>query len=263
MELTTFTTAQIYSIFAALSCAAVAGFIFYCIGLRTGKAAGYEQGHNVAKHYWRKIVGNVRADLGEARDLLDARTREMAALRQSIEQETADHAATLAKLREHMHFAENDRENVIRDLLADLQEESSKRLTSDDWLTLKLAAKQLGIAAHQVARSGTSKTNQAALAQAQINALAERVKAILDQPPRLCEYDYQGITDTDLIEWLDREATVDFDLETCTLRFASYPAGETGIEHVRDLLTKAKTDSDDIDQHGAEALRRAVQEDAA
>lgn len=263
MELTTFTTPQIYSIFAALSCAAVAGFIFYCIGLRTGKAAGYELGHNVAKNYWRKIVCNVRSTLGETRDLLDARTREMAALRQSIEQETADHAATLAKLREHMHFTENDRENVIRDLLAALQEESSKRLTSDDWLTLKLAAKQLGIAAHQVARSGTSKTNQAALAQAQINALAERVKAILDQPPRLCEYDYQGITDTDLIEWLDRTAVtgINPDEGLATITFNAY--GSELPEHLRDLLTKAKVDSDDIDRHGAEALRRAVQEAAA
>lgn len=263
MELTTFTTAQVYGIFAALSCAAFSGILFYCLGLRNGNAAGYELGRSTAKTYWINRISHIRSDLGEARDLLDARTREMAALRQSIEQETADHAATVAKLREHMHFTENDRENVIRDLLAALQEESTKRLTSDDWLTLKLAAKQLGIAAHQIARSGTSKTNQAALAQSQVNTLAERVKAILDQPPRLCEYDYQGITDTDLIEWLDREATVDFDLETCTLRFASYPAGEAGINHVRELLTKAKTDSDDIDQHGAEALRLAVQEDAA
>ncbi|WP_457978119.1 hypothetical protein L0Y47_21555 [Ectopseudomonas composti] len=263
MELITFTTAQIYSIFAALSCAAVAGFIFYCIGLRTGKAAGYEQGHNVAKNYWRKIVGNVRADLGEARDLLDARTREMAALRQSIELETADHAATLAKLREHMHFAENDRENVIRDLLAALNEETAKRLTSDDWLTLKLAAKQLGIAAHQVARSGTSKTNQPALAQAQINALAERVKAILDQPPRLCDYDYQGITDTDLIEWLDRTAVtgINPDEGLATITFNAY--GSELPEHLRDLLTKAKADSDERNQRTAETARLAVQEDAA
>lgn len=85
MELTTFTTAQIYSIFAALSCAAVAGFIFYCIGLRTGKAAGYELGRATAKSYWTKILGHIRADLGEARDLLDIRTRDTASLRESMQ----------------------------------------------------------------------------------------------------------------------------------------------------------------------------------
>ncbi|WP_417312226.1 hypothetical protein [Ectopseudomonas khazarica] len=263
MELTTFTTAQVYGIFAALSCAAFSGILFYCLGLRNGNAAGYELGRSTAKTYWINRISHIRSDLGEARDLLDARTREMAALRQSIAQETADHAATVAKLREHMHFAENDRENVIRDLLAALQEETSKRLTSDDWLTLKLAAKQLGIAAHQIARSGTSKTNQAALAQSQVNALAERTKAILDQPPRLCEYDYQGITDTDLIEWLDRTAVtgINPDEGQATITFNAY--GSELPEHLRDLLTKAKVDSDDIDQHGAEALRLAVQEDAA
>ena len=45
----------------------------------------------------------------------------------------------------HQLFAENDRENVIRNLLEELQHETANRLTTDDWLNLKLAAKQLGM----------------------------------------------------------------------------------------------------------------------
>lgn len=232
------TTPQIYGLFAMLTVAAVAGLIFYCIGLRTGQAAGFELGRATSSTYWKKIVGNVRAKLGEARDLLDARTREMATLRQCIEQETADHATAMAKLKQQMHFAENDRENVIRDLLEDLQHETANRLTNDDWLNLKLAAKQLGIAAHHHARTGSTKTNQAAQAQACIIAMAERVKAILDQPPRLCAMAEHSITDTDLIEWLNNNAAycdsaAGFILEVDMADAPEFP------EHLRDLLVAA------------------------
>lgn len=79
------TTPQIYGLFAMLTVAALAGFIFYCIGLRTGKAAGYEQGRTTGKHYWKKIVAGIRADLAEARDQLDIRTRDTASLRESMQ----------------------------------------------------------------------------------------------------------------------------------------------------------------------------------
>lgn len=235
MELT---TPQIYGFFAMLTAAAIAGLIFYCIGLRTGKGAGYELGHQTAKNYWKKIVCTARSQLGEARDLLDARTREMATLRQCIEQETADHAAAMARLKQQMHFAENDRENVIRDLLEELQHETANRLTTDDWLNLKLAAKQLGIAAHQHARSGSAKTNQAAQAQACISAMAERIKAILDQPKRTCQMCDHGITDTDIIEWLNTNGDYWAEIDNATLRF-DVNSPEEGFEHLRDVLTLA------------------------
>lgn len=233
------TTPQIYALFAMLTAAAIAGLIFYCIGLRTGKGAGYELGHQTAKTYWKKILAVHCTQLAEARDLLDARTREMATLRQCIEQETADHNAAMAKLKQQMHFAENDRENVIRDLLEELQHEQANRLTTDDWLNLKLAAKQLGIAANTFTRSGSNKTNQAAQAHAFITALAERVKTILDQPPRNAQMCEHGITDSDLIEWLNTNADTYLDLDTCMLRFtvrANKPIDELTA---RDLLTLA------------------------
>ncbi|WAC45606.1 hypothetical protein OU997_05385 [Pseudomonas sp. SL4(2022)] len=232
------TTPQIYGLFAMLTVAAIAGLIFYCIGLRTGKGAGYELGHQTAKNYWKKIVCNARSQLGEARDLLDARTREMATLRQCIEQETADHTAAVAKLKQQMHFAENDRENVIRDLTEELMRQYANRLTNDDWLNLKLAAKQLGIAANTFTRSGSNKTNQAAQAHAFITALAERVKTILDQPPctaQMCEH---GITDTDIIEWLNTNADCWAEIDNATLRF-DVNSPEEGFEHLRDVLTLA------------------------
>lgn len=235
------TTPQIYGLFAMLTVAAIAGLVFYCVGLRTGKGAGYELGHQTAKNYWKKIVANARAQLGEARDLLDARTREMATLRQCIEQETADHSAAMAKLKQQMHFAENERENVIRNLLEELQHETTNRLTTDDWLNLKLAAKQLGIAANTFTRSGSNKTNQAAQAHAFITALAERVKTILDQPPctaQMCEH---GITDSDLIEWLNTNAVHYIpDLSMVQIEMPTpQAAATTWPPHLRDMLVAA------------------------
>lgn len=229
------TTPQIYGLFAMLTVAAVAGLIFYCIGLRTGRAAGFELGRATSNAYWKKIVGDMRSNLGEARDLLDARTREMATLRQCIEQETADHATAMAKLKQQMHFAENDREGVIHDLTEELLRQYANRLTNEDWLNLKLAAKQLGIAANTFTRSGSNKTNQAAQAYACITALAERVKTILDQPPctaQMCEH---GITDSDIIEWLNNNAAycdsaVGFILEVDMADAPEFP------EHLRELL---------------------------
>ena len=92
MELTTFTTPQIYGIFAALSCAALAGFIFYCIGLRTGKAAGYEQGRETSANHWRKLLDSKRIKLEEATTNAGNRLRELLTLRENIKAEAEDHA---------------------------------------------------------------------------------------------------------------------------------------------------------------------------
>ena len=65
MELITFNTAQIYSIFAALSCAAVAGFIFYCIGLRAGRDAGEKQGKEQARAACEEVLQHRIAEAEE------------------------------------------------------------------------------------------------------------------------------------------------------------------------------------------------------
>lgn len=150
MELTTFTTAQIYSIFAALSCAAIAGLIFYCIGLRTGNAAGYELGRATAKDYWTKIVGHIRADLGEARDLLDIRTRDTASLRQAMQ-------------------------HIERDLLQRLA--AAAPLTEQDQAVLLAAADKLMLAGSTFAGLGSNEHARASNhLMAQVLDIADRIK---------------------------------------------------------------------------------------
>lgn len=191
MELT---PPQIYGFFAMLTASALAGLIFYCIGLRTGRSAGYELGRETAARHWRKLLKARTQSADELREHLDNRCRELLTARENLITEADSHRLQLAKLHAQMREQENDREGVIRDLLDELQHEIANRLTTDDWLNLKLAAKQLGIAAHQHARSGSAKTNQAEQAQACITALAARVKTFLDQPPRVAQMCEHGIT---------------------------------------------------------------------
>lgn len=236
MELTTFTTAQIYSIFAALSCAAVAGCIFYCIGLRTGKAAGYELGHNVAKNYWKKIVCNTRSTLGETRDLLDSLTREAMTLRNNIKAEAEDHA------------------KVERGLLNRLA--AAAPLSDEDHAVLVAASSKLELAAGTFAGLGSHDHARCSRhLQAQVLDMAERIKK--------AHANAQPHPDSELIEWLDLNAVtgINPDEGLATITFNAY--GSQLPEHLRTLLRMAKADSDDIDQHGAEALRRSVQEKAA
>ncbi len=235
MELT---TPQIYAIFAMLTTSALAALIFYCIGLRTGRGAGYELGRESATTHWRKLLDAKREANDELHERIAALRKRVNAEEAVTEKVIADCGGQIAALKREMHAAENDREGVIRDLTAALLDEYAKRLQQDDWLNLKLAAKQLGQAAQQFTRSGSTKTNQAAIAQASINALADRVKAIVDQPPRLCEHATDAITDTDLIEWLDREATYNGELEYGELRF-NVVLPVYGFEHARDVLTLA------------------------
>ncbi|MDF2076605.1 hypothetical protein P2Q70_18630 [Pseudomonas mendocina] len=172
MELTTFTTAQIYSIFAALSCAAVAGFIFYCIGLRTGKAAGYELGRATAKDYWTKIVGHIRADLGEARDLLDIRTRDTASLREAMQ-------------------------HIERDLLQRLA--AAAPLTEQDQAVLLAVADKLLLAGSTFAGIG---------APDHARASSHLMAQVLDMTDRLkiAQANTKPHPDSELIEWLNDHA---------------------------------------------------------
>ncbi|MDG9925465.1 MULTISPECIES: hypothetical protein [unclassified Pseudomonas] len=254
MELT---TQQIYALFAIALCVALLIGLTYCLALKTGRDAGHEQGRAAAEDYWQNLLQAKRDRLIDALRQLDTLTRELTTLRRNSTAESDEHENQLRQLREQMAFAENDRENVIRDLLAALQEETSKRLTTADWHTLQAAAKQLGTAAYQFTRSGSTKTNQAAVAQANINALAARVKAILDQPERTCSMADSPITDTDLIEWLHDEAHFFCDGEHGEFRFQLLGAVDSD-SHARDLLRKAMEDSDQLAHNHAESLRSAL-----
>ncbi|MEK8080733.1 hypothetical protein [Pseudomonas sp. XK-1] len=168
MELT---TPQIYALFAIAAAIAVLIGITYCAGLKTGRKSaddliGKLEKINAATS---NSLAKRTADLVETNRLLDSREAALTKLRQCLREEQADH------------------DTVANQLRATLQHEIANRLTHDDWLTLKLAAKQLGVTAHQFAKSGSSRINQAGLAQARINDMANRVKEALDEPLALCE----------------------------------------------------------------------------
>lgn len=219
MELT---TPQIYALFAIAAAIAVLIGISYCAGLRTGSRAADRLIHKLEKinGATSNSLAKRTADLIETNRKLDAREGALSKLRQCLREEQCDH------------------DNVTKQLREDLNHEVANRLTHDDWLMLKLAAKQLGIVSGQFTKSGSSKTNQAALAQSRINDIASRIKEALDELPRLRSAAEHGISDTDLIEWLDKEATFAGELEYGQLRF-SVVSPPAGFEHTRDVLTLA------------------------
>lgn len=169
------TTQQMYGLFAMLTIAAFAGLIFYCVGLRAGKAAGYEQGHQVAKTYWKKILSDVRATLGEHRDLLTMRDREINTLRLNIEAESADHA------------------KVERELLQKLA--SAIPLTDEDQDTLEQIAEELELASRFFAgiQSNNHASRSKQLALYALN-MAQRLKA--------AQANKQSHPDSELIDFL-------------------------------------------------------------
>jgi hypothetical protein len=234
MELT---TQQLYALFAMLSTSALAAFIFYCIGLRTGKAAGYEQGRETSANHWRKLLESKRIKLEEATTNAGNRLRELLTLRENIKAEAEDHA------------------KVERDLLNRLA--AAAPLSDEDHAVMLAVGAKLELAADTLA--GINAPDHARFSrhlQAQVLDIAERIKK--------AQANTQPHPDSELIDWLDENATVHFDLETAELRFQAFPTNWLPfVDDLRTLLRQAKADSDGIDQHGAEALRRAVQEDAA
>lgn len=237
MELTTFTTAQIYGIFAALSCAAFSGILFYCLGLRTGRDAGEKQGKEQARAACEEVLQHRIAEAEDLRSQLDARTREAMALRNNIKAEAEDHA------------------KIERGLLNRLA--AAAPLSDEDHAVLLAVVDKLELAADTFA--GLNAHDHARFSrhlQAQVLDMAERIKK--------SQANAQPHPDSELIDWLDENACVHFDLETAELRFQAFPTNWIPfVDDLRTLLRQAKADSEDIDQHGAEALRLAVQEDAA
>lgn len=189
MELTTL---QIYALFAILACLAVLVGITYCAGLRTGSRAADRLIRKLEKinGATSNSLAKRTADLIETNRKLDARETALSKLRQCLREEQCDH------------------DNVTKQLREDLNREIANRLTLDDWLMLKLAAKQLGIFSHQFTKSGSSKTNQAALAQSRIHDIASRVKEALDELPPLRVLTEPGISDSMLVEWLNNNAEI-------------------------------------------------------
>ncbi|MDP2447644.1 hypothetical protein [Pseudomonas sp.] len=207
------TTPQIYGLFAMLTVAAIAGLIFYCIGLRTGRQAST----NIiaALEQSKTNLGNTNAKLVagliEVNRTLDAREGALSKLRQSLIEEQRDHG------------------EVERGLLNRLA--AAYRLTTEDQAVLVAIAAKLSLAADTFAGLNAHDHAKASrLFQAQALDMADRIeKALANQQPH---------PDTEIIEWLNTNGDYWGEPDHGTLRF-DVNSPEEGFEHLRDVLTLA------------------------
>lgn len=222
------TTPQIYALFAMLTTAALAAFIFYCIGLRTGKAAGYEHGRTTAKEYWRGIVVSIRDDLHSARDLLDIRTRETASLREAMQ-------------------------HIERDLLQRL--DAAAPLTEQDQAVLLAIADKLMLASSTFAGIGAADHARASRdLMAQVIDMADRLKK--------AQANTQPHPDSELIDFLSTVANLKgpagegyIELPDMDHPHAGATMRET-IRHYRDELDRRANEF--VDDHDDEAQEQAA-----
>lgn len=227
MELT---NPQLYALFGAAIAVLILIGITYCAGLKTGHSSGWQEGRQAGTNYWRPLFQEKRDERLEALDLLDKRERELATLRRNIQAEADDHA------------------EVERGLLQRLA--AAAPFNDEDQATLQAIAAKLELAADTFAGIGVGDHARFArqLAQHALN-MAQRLHAAaantLPHP------------DSELIDWLEEEATVDFDLETASLRFLCPPGSELGVSSTRALLRQAKADSEQIERNHADSLAEA------
>ncbi|MDH0097491.1 hypothetical protein N7333_12995 [Pseudomonas sp. GD04158] len=224
MELT---TPQIYGIFAALSCAAIAGFIFYCIGLRAGRDAGEKQGRETAAKHCKAIVHPLREALAEHRDLLDARTREAMTLRANIKAEADDHG------------------KVERGLLNRLA--AAAPLSDEDHAVLLAVANKLELAAGTFAGLGShDHARFSRHLMAQVLDIADRIKK--------AQANTQPHPDSELIEWLNDNAVHYIpDMSLVQIEMPTLlTAADTWPPHLRQMLRAG------IAKQAAEAVENAA-----
>ena len=225
MELT---TPQIYGIFAALSCAAIAGFIFYCIGLRAGRDAGEKQAKEQARAACEELLQHRIAEAEDLRSQLDARTREAMTLRNNIKAEAEDHA------------------KVERGLLNRLA--AAAPLSDEDHAVMLAVGAKLELAAGTFAGLGSH--DHARFSRhlvAQVLDIADRIKK--------AQANAQPHPDTELIEWLNDHAVHYIpDMSLVQIEMPTLlSAADTWPPHLRQMLRAG------IEKQAAES----VQEDAA
>ncbi|WP_395503071.1 hypothetical protein [Ectopseudomonas mendocina] len=224
MELT---TPQIYGIFAALSCAAIAGFIFYCIGLRAGRDAGEKQGKEQARAACEELLQHRIAEAEDLRSQLDARTREAMTLRNNIKAEAEDHA------------------KVERGLLNRLA--AAAPLSNEDHAVLLAVGAKLELAADTFA--GINSPDHARFSRhlmAQVLDIADRIKK--------AQANAQPHPDTELIEWLNDHAVHYIpDMSLVQIEMPTLlTAADTWPPHLRQMLRAG------IAKQAAEAVEAAA-----
>lgn len=224
MELT---TTQIIAGAIILAFIAIVAAIAYWCGHTSGKTCEYEHGRLAARLDHQKERLKLEGELAEYRHLAECRTREITALRANIQAEADDHAAVTADLRRRLA--------------------NTTTLTAEDRAILQGIAAKLTLAADTW--SGLRANDHANAARAFADYAAElAARAGLEQHEH---------PDTELIEWLDREATAHVEPEYGELRFmlAGKPAG---YNHIRDLLRDAMEQAIEIEQNHQATLEAAV-----
>ncbi len=224
MELT---TQQLYALFAMLSTSALAALIFYCIGLRTGKAAGYEQGRETSANHWRKLLDSKRIKLEEATTNAGNRLRELLTLRENIKAEAEDHA------------------KVERGLLNRLA--AAAPLSDEDHAVLLAVGAKLELAADTFAGIGApDHARFSRHLQAQVLDMADRIKK--------AQANTQPHPDTELIEWLNDHAVHYIpDMSLVQIEMPTLlTAAETWPPHLRQMLRAG------IAKQAAEAVEAAA-----
>jgi len=220
-------THQLYALFSMLAGAIVLLGLSYCAGLRTGRDAGYKQGGESARRYAKCLIKVTKAEIAELRGMLEREEQLSTSIRTRLD-----------TLRTAFHQEQAEHNTIVQDLLDELQRERGNSLTLDDCHALRRAARLLGHAADQVRKTGTTKTNLAAEAQSHVNAIAERLHAALAAPKLMAQMADSCITDTDMIEWLDKHAACCGEPESVVLEFpVAVPVA--GLPHVRDILVLA------------------------
>lgn len=228
MELT---NPQLYALFGAAIAVLILIGITYCAGLKTGHSSGWQEGRQAGTNYWRPLFQEKRDERLEALDLLDKRERELATLRRNIQAEADDHA------------------EVERGLLQRLA--AAAPFNDEDQATLQAIAAKLELAADTFAGIGVGDHARFArqLAQHALN-MAQRLHAAaantLPHP------------DSELIDWLEAEASIGSSVDHVTLRFLSAPNCSETSRSLRSILRQAKADSEEIDRNHTAALEAAA-----
>lgn len=161
------TTPQLYALFSMIVATIVLIGITYLAGLRTGRKAGqangYDLGRSTAAKYWKGIIAGIRENQGAIEQGL---LKKLDGLRTAHERAIAETMATIKQL-----AAEQNATARLDNVIGRLQ---ARALTPEDVLNIKLAARQLAIAAKHISRSGTNKPNQAHLASVFLTEIAGR-----------------------------------------------------------------------------------------
>ncbi|WP_339079656.1 hypothetical protein [Pseudomonas sp. TMP9] len=232
------TTQQLYAMFAMLSVSALAGLIFYCIGLRTGREAADQLTCKLTKH--NSTLGDSLAklttDLVNVKRTLETREGALSKLRKSLIEEQRDHG------------------EVERGLLNRLA--AACPLSDEDYAVLIAMAAKLGLAADTFAGLNAHDHAKASrLFQTQALDMAERItNTRVDQQ---ATSHAATPSDNTLIEWLNNHATLRNVTNIEGLEFDDGVPIESP-EHLRSLLQKAyqNTQSNYLDDPRYEVTAR-------